>query len=170
MKKQEILAPGTQLSSEQTSRLSFIWSADLHKIMSSVWKKHPFWSRAKIERLVVEYRRFLTLNLIHGSHVSMYSKAVDQMWHAHILHTEEYGMFCHRAFGYYLHHEPESETSRSSVSAEAFLKKYEAAFGKTDMEFYRPWWSKLAPGIFQSQPLRLCVSTGPQKNMSPQET
>ncbi len=28
------------------------------------------------------------------------------VWHAHILHTEEYAEFCQNVFGFFLHHHP----------------------------------------------------------------
>ena len=38
----------------------------------------------------------------------MPSKAVDEAWHEMILMTREYTYFCDRAFGRYLHHNPDS--------------------------------------------------------------
>ncbi len=38
----------------------------------------------------------------------MPSKIVDIAWHEFILRTREYTTFCHRAFGAYLHHSPDS--------------------------------------------------------------
>ena len=38
----------------------------------------------------------------------MPSKAVDEAWHEMILITREYTYFCERAFGRYLHHNPDS--------------------------------------------------------------
>lgn len=34
------------------------------------------------------------------------SDPVDEFWHAHILHTEQYAAFCERNFGYFVHHRP----------------------------------------------------------------
>lgn len=38
------------------------------------------------------------------------SKAVDVAWHAFILNTAEYAIFCERIAGRFLHHEPEEFT------------------------------------------------------------
>lgn len=43
-----------------------------------------------------------------GALIGMPSKAVDEAWHEMILMTREYSWFCHKAFGRYLHHSPES--------------------------------------------------------------
>jgi hypothetical protein len=40
--------------------------------------------------------------------LGMPSRAVDVAWHEMILMTRTYHHFCERAFGYYLHHSPES--------------------------------------------------------------
>jgi uncharacterized membrane protein YgcG len=40
--------------------------------------------------------------------IGMPSKAVDEAWHEMILMTREYTSFCDRAFGRYLHHNPDS--------------------------------------------------------------
>jgi uncharacterized membrane protein YgcG len=40
--------------------------------------------------------------------LGMPSRAVDVAWHEMILMTRTYHHFCDRAFGYYLHHSPES--------------------------------------------------------------
>src|SRR4051794_36813678 len=43
-----------------------------------------------------------------GELIGMPSRAVDVAWHEMILRTREYHAFCSRAFGYYLHHSPDS--------------------------------------------------------------
>src|SRR3954464_12281472 len=43
-----------------------------------------------------------------GELIGMPSKAVDEAWHEMILRTREYHYFCSRAFGFYLHHSPDS--------------------------------------------------------------
>ena len=40
--------------------------------------------------------------------LSMPSRAVDDLWHEMLLHTQDYAAFCDGAFGRFLHHEPES--------------------------------------------------------------
>jgi hypothetical protein len=49
-------------------------------------------------RLVVRHPR---------ARMSMPSVVVDDLWHELVLHTREYEAFCDRAFGRFLHHEPE---------------------------------------------------------------
>ncbi len=39
-------------------------------------------------------------------------KVLDEMWHAFILHTDDYARFCRAHFGRFLHHDPETRTRR----------------------------------------------------------
>ena len=34
------------------------------------------------------------------------SKVVDEVWHAHVLRSEEYAAFCSKYVGWYVHHQP----------------------------------------------------------------
>src|SRR4051794_25989533 len=43
-----------------------------------------------------------------GELIGMPSRAVDEAWHEMILRTREYHAFCAQAFGFYLHHSPDS--------------------------------------------------------------
>ncbi len=51
-----------------------------------------------------------------GRLIGMPSHAVDEAWHEMILMTREYTAFCERAFGRYLHHNPDSTLSVSMDS------------------------------------------------------
>jgi hypothetical protein len=48
-----------------------------------------------------------------GTLIGMPSHAVDEAWHEMILMTRHYSAFCDRAFGRYLHHNPDSTLSVS---------------------------------------------------------
>ena len=64
------------------------------------------WSREKVDKVEIEYRRFLELCLENAGDVIVPSKTVDVFWHAHILDTKKYAVDCDRIFGYFLHHFP----------------------------------------------------------------
>src|SRR5262245_62755554 len=64
------------------------------------------WTRELVERVEVEYRRFLTLLAKYPHESIAPSKEVDRFWHAHILDTQKYIEDCERVFGRYLHHFP----------------------------------------------------------------
>ena len=64
------------------------------------------WTREFVERIEVEYRRFLTLLAKYPNEPITPGKDVDRFWHAHILDTQKYVEDCERVFGRYLHHFP----------------------------------------------------------------
>lgn len=53
-----------------------------------------------------EYRRFLTMHLLHPEAVLVPTKFVDEFWHAHILDTVAYAGDTEFLFGRFLHHFP----------------------------------------------------------------
>lgn len=76
------------------------------KIKLMCAEEGPSWERPKIDRVEIQYRRFLVLNLKYPDHNIVPTKEVDAFWHAHILDTEKYATDCHAIFGYFLHHFP----------------------------------------------------------------
>jgi hypothetical protein len=64
------------------------------------------WTRPFVERMELEYKRFLTLMAKYPHEPLVPGKEVDRFWHAHILDTQKYVEDCERVFGHYLHHFP----------------------------------------------------------------
>ncbi len=87
-------------------------------------------SADRVADAVDEYRKFLFLAALGTSRMSMCSKDVDEVWHAHILFTNEYAGFCFSVYGGYLHHAP--KTARAPLDPDGavnFKDAYEAVFG-----------------------------------------
>lgn len=86
-----------------------IYSVDLSPILKRLifvegWKpKH-----AKLA--IQQYRNYLFLKRKYRSEYSQEqlppSYEIDEVWHAHILHTRDYINFCNQVFNEYLHHSP----------------------------------------------------------------
>lgn len=55
---------------------------------------------------IQQYRRFLFLHYCYPDHPLVPSKAIDQVWHIHILDTEKYRKDCEFLFGRFLDHYP----------------------------------------------------------------
>ena len=53
---------------------------------------------------------------------------VDEMWHTFILFTRPYHEFCHRYFGFYIHHAPTTKAEKDEMKKEAASdpEKYKA--------------------------------------------
>jgi len=60
---------------------------------------------AQFQERLLEYQRFLALCAIFPG-IGMISAEIDQLWHAHILHTALYEAFCATVIGQKIHHLP----------------------------------------------------------------
>lgn len=106
---------------------------DLSKVMARVSKKNPDWDADRLATAEREYRRYLLLCKVYpGSRISP-SSDVDQVWHAHILHTQQYANDSNRYFGFYLHHEPFSGGSEAARPKNDIARLYAEQFGEPYM-------------------------------------
>jgi len=82
-----------------------------------------------------EYRKFLTLKILHPTVSLVPSKTVDDFWHAHILDTHAYRDDCNSVFGYFLDHFPyfgiygDEDAANLSVSFDTTRVLYSRYFG-----------------------------------------
>jgi len=64
------------------------------------------WDEDYTDTVVEEYRKFLLLTKLNPATPIVPSKAVDKVWHYHILDTQAYVEDCQKVFGKFLHHFP----------------------------------------------------------------
>ena len=68
------------------------------------------WSKKHALEATQQYKNFLYIKMKHLDEFTSSefppSTDIDEVWHAHILHTEDYMRFCHESVGRYLHHHP----------------------------------------------------------------
>ncbi len=97
------------------------------------------WSPAMARKALLEYRRFAFLASIGNSEATP-SKAVDAVWHLHLLHTQDYWLdFCPRALGTSLHHNPGGgahDVARHREQYARTLADYESFFGAAPREIW----------------------------------
>jgi len=95
--------------------------------------KENEWSAAYGRRTIEEYRRFVFLSCVGGHPVSP-SHDVDEVWHLHILYTEDYGRFCSDVLGRPFHHYPSSGGQSESAKFDDWyartLTSYRNYFGE----------------------------------------
>src|SRR3989344_2911115 len=101
----------------------------------------PGWDIAKADRVEVEYKRFLVLNLKNRVTKRIQSvvptRSVDKFWHAHILDTAKYAVDCEFCFGFFLNHFPYlglRGPDDARMLQDRFLESveyYQAEFGET---------------------------------------
>ena len=90
------------------------------------------WGEAHTQRVLLEYRRFLSLAVRRRGRVCP-SCAVDEAWHTHLLDTARYfGDFCPSVLGTTLHHAPSRGGDGISHQrhSRATLRAYRWAFGE----------------------------------------
>lgn len=97
-------------------------------------------TRAEAVQLFTEAKKFVVLCEATADAVcEMYSVRVDEAWHQFILFTAEYTDFCHRYFGRYVPHSPNTalaghpdpDSGSSTMSFASFRSRYEALFGES---------------------------------------
>lgn len=84
---------------------------DLTKVVERVKSEHPDWSQDRLDNAVLEYYQFLALSKATAAAGIIPGKDADEIWHVHIIHTQDYVKDCQSYFGYYLHHIPTGEAS-----------------------------------------------------------
>jgi uncharacterized protein (TIGR04222 family) len=92
------------------------------------------WSATHTLRVVEEYRRFLLLTQVAGRPVSP-SRAVDAVWHAHLLYSRDYwDRLCGQVLGRILHHDPNpggaDHDAHHQTQYHDTLVAYERVFGE----------------------------------------
>ena len=91
---------------------------------------------AKLDQEVIdvasdEYKKFLYLVALGNRSMAMCSAEVDEIWHTHILFTQDYAGFCRGIYGAYLHHMPATDDHPVSAdSVNRFKVAYNSVFGQ----------------------------------------
>lgn len=79
------------------------------------------WPEERIEQAIEAYRKFLqqVRDAGQGAYHRPTSEDVDEVWHAHILHTRKYAEDCAAALGWFFHHTPDPQPEKAAQSAPA---------------------------------------------------
>lgn len=94
-------------------------------------------SESEADNLIVEYRRFMILSVENPEEIIPVSDKVDEVWHAHLLFTEDYPVFCQAIVGEYLHHRVPGDENERLALAGAYgntLELYRQNFGQADRD------------------------------------
>jgi len=70
------------------------------------------WSEKKAKEAEAGYLKFLTLQIKYPEETLVPTMTVDEVWHAHVLHTKKYQDDCNMIFGEMLHHNPRFTPSK----------------------------------------------------------
>ena len=105
--------------------------ASTRAFASKIARKHH-WSTRYALRAVNEYRKFVFLG-ITGDVIVTPSKAIDTVWHEHLLFTRAYREFCRDVLGRDFDHNPELLPTDEQTSV--FAQQYEATLERYRDEF-----------------------------------
>lgn len=122
-------------TSEKTSeKINVIMAYPMSDIIKRCQKDFGYTDQDMVI-LEQELKRFLILSILLPNALGMYSKDVDNLWHAFILFTKEYAKFCNTCAGRFLHHVPntkdqktEAELNENRAGFRYFIENYERVF------------------------------------------
>jgi hypothetical protein len=121
-----------------TEQFNMIAELDLDPIKVKLMHKESGegWSRAQVDAVEFEYRRFLHLMKLFPNEQVAPLFDVDIFWHYHILDTMKYAVDCEQIFGYFLHHFPytglrgEDDEAAHRRVGKRMQELYETTFGE----------------------------------------
>ncbi len=134
-----------------------IYSIDLAPVLERLVKVDG-WRRREAVKAIEQYRNYLFLRTKYPTEKLPPSYEVDEVWHAHILHTNEYRKFCNAAFpeleGGYLDHYPQLPDASSTTDAdmdkhyEKTQNLYKQEFGDYLRQVKRNWFTAILERFF----------------------
>ena len=96
----------------------------------------PRWTRSDANHCSHLYKRWLLLLKMNSTMIQSFvpTREIDEFWHNHILHTQNYFTDCFSIFGFYLHHVPSSPEDNVNTLTSNYQKTkeyYFEAFGES---------------------------------------
>lgn len=123
------VSSGLSLSPEQREMLTALERADLWFVAERL-EREGLLAPDEIAEAIREFKCYLALVGLGHRGLAMASPKIDEVWHAFLLFTREYGEFCQAVFGEFIHHVPRtSRTPASAQSPDGFADAYRRVFG-----------------------------------------
>jgi hypothetical protein len=132
--------PEVALDDAQLRALQLLADYDLGRVRSRLLREGAM-PTSWLDDAILEFRRYLGLRAIEGRSLLMFSKQVDNVWHACLLFSRLYADLCQQAFGQFIHHEP---ADGPEPNPEARWQEFEAAYRRVYGEPHRLWRMGLA--------------------------
>ena len=74
-----------------------------------------------VDEHILSYKQFMFFHCLYPkTRCGMYSESADEVWHQHILFTQDYEHFCHEIFGRFIHHTPCNVMDPSSAALDEY--------------------------------------------------
>lgn len=111
----------------------YIQSVNLTPVIDRlVYIEH--WTEKEATEAIKQYRNYLFLRKKYSRYNLPPSKDIDEVWHAHVLHTKEYRQFCKQVFyneeDQFLDHHPH-------IAKEGTMEKLNSLFEKTQDLYHK---------------------------------
>lgn len=121
-------------------RIERIMAWDLSRVKQYLVNREGM-TVGRAEQIEPEYKRFIALNVLFPDEKIPIAGDVDEMWHTHIMFTENYEQFCRQMNnGRMMHHRPTINEAEAKLLLGDFtgntLRLYERVFGKPDMSIW----------------------------------
>jgi hypothetical protein len=102
----------TCLSPQALVCLEKLRALDLSTIVADLMNSESGygWTRRQAFWAIDRYKAFLFVSYLYPEVLLVPTQEIDRVWHCHILHTRKYRQDCEMLFGYFIDHEPESES------------------------------------------------------------
>lgn len=96
------------------------------------------WDRSEAIEAILQYKRFVFLMKKYEGIELPPSVDIDEVWHAHILHTKEYFEFSKEYFGKYLHHNPgKMGNLKTYLERKQYAESYQKKFDQYTQGLYQ---------------------------------
>lgn len=102
------------LSQGAKDRLARLEAWDLTSVTRRTQRRLG-WSRSKRRIAEREYRKFIGLIAINPSKPYGMAGEVDELWHDHVLNTQDYAAMCRDVVGAFVHHCPSDDRRKSGL-------------------------------------------------------
>ncbi len=118
--------------------ITLIKTLDLQYIADRMVDKYD-WEPDYAKESVRRYKNFLIFKCVYPKLVFPLLPEIDEIWHQHILFTENYIRDCEQIFDSYLHHKPGStmEEAQYQESTRVYEEYFQEPFSPSLFDFRR---------------------------------
>jgi hypothetical protein len=118
------------------------------------------WKKRHAIKACEQYKKFLYLKKKYGDRYELPpSLDVDEAWHAHILHSQDYYQFCREVYGSFLHHHPH-HGKHNGITKQQLEDMFENQTQRFYYEENGEYLTAIRPLSFKTKLLRLLKKLG----------
>jgi hypothetical protein len=132
------IRPEVSLTEDQLRALRTLEEYDLTPVRNRLMNDGgmpPGW----VDEALLEFRRFLGLQVIAPSPRIMFSRHIDHVWHTCLLFSRLYADYCQQTFGFFFHHDP---TTGPRPDPEPQFREFERLYESVYGDMNRLWYMR----------------------------